>query len=65
MEIFYHLISFLKATLTDRFQEKYRDKIKVLHDPSMVADLYFCSDKMERAQDILKLGFSSSGKVSV
>ncbi|XP_071170932.1 uncharacterized protein [Mytilus edulis] len=53
-----------KATLTDRFQEKYRDKIKVLHDPSMVADLYFCSDKMERAQDILKLGFSSSDIVA-
>ncbi|XP_052090676.1 uncharacterized protein LOC127727235 isoform X3 [Mytilus californianus] len=53
-----------KATLTDRFQEKYRDKIKGLHDPSMVADLYFCSDKMERAQDILKLGFSSSDIVA-
>ncbi|CAC5356569.1 unnamed protein product [Mytilus coruscus] len=53
-----------KATLTDRFQEKYRDKIKGLHDPSMVADLYFCSDKMERAQDILKLGFSSADIVA-
>lgn len=55
-----------KATLTEGFQERYRDKIKSLHDSSMVADLYLCSyeDRFERWQEILKEGFSPSDFIS-
>ena len=56
----------LQATLTESFQGRYRDKIKSLHDSSMVADLYLCSyeDRFDRWQEILKEGFSPSGKYS-
>ncbi|KAJ8305913.1 hypothetical protein KUTeg_016458 [Tegillarca granosa] len=51
-----------KATLSEAYQEEYKNRNKQLKDPSMVADLYFCGtlEHPERIQDILKYGFAES-----
>lgn len=52
--------------MSDSYIEKYREQIKKMKDPSLIADLYFCGglEHPERLNDILKYGFKESGQYS-
>nr|XP_022317726.1 uncharacterized protein LOC111120953 isoform X2 [Crassostrea virginica] len=58
----YEVTTISKATLSDSYIEKYREQIKKMKDPSLIADLYFCGglEHPERLNDILKYGFKES-----
>ncbi|XP_056020294.1 uncharacterized protein LOC125668607 isoform X2 [Ostrea edulis] len=58
----YEVTSISKATLSELYVEKYREQIKIMKDPSLIADLYFCGglEHPKRLNDILKHGFKES-----
>lgn len=55
----YEVTTISKATLTDSYVEKYREQIKRMKEPTLIADLYFCGglEHPERLNDIIKHGF--------
>ncbi|XP_062613962.1 uncharacterized protein LOC134275707 isoform X1 [Saccostrea cucullata] len=58
----YEVTTISKATLSDSYVEKYREQIKQMKEPSLIADLYFCGglEHPERLNDVLKHGFQES-----
>ncbi|KAH9523692.1 hypothetical protein Btru_040667 [Bulinus truncatus] len=60
VQIVYNVTSITKACLNSDMFDKFENSVRHLHDPSMVATLYFCGslEKPSRLQHILTHGFS-------